>query len=146
MRWYAGDRTAVRLKMGHGLTVTEVGLAFVQDARRRGEICRPLDWVPEVHHPLGSGEAVIPDALVYYRTREADRDEGGVMLRAFVEFDRASSHCDRRRVGARPRCAPARFCGSWAVARQSWCPGCSVRARVPVHCGRDRAGLSSCGA
>ncbi|MFE9684066.1 replication-relaxation family protein [Streptomyces sp. NPDC006285] len=101
VRRYAGDRTAVRLKMGHGLTVTEVGLAFVQDARRRGEICRPLDWIPEVHHPLGSGEAVIPDALVYYRTR----DEGGVMLRAFVEVDRATMGPERlaAKVGAYAR-------------------------------------------
>ncbi|MDQ1041596.1 hypothetical protein QFZ75_008098 [Streptomyces sp. V3I8] len=90
-RRYAGDRTAVRLKTGHGLAVTEVGLAFVQDARRRGEICRPLDWIPEVHHPLGSGEAVIPDALVYYRTREA----GGAMVRAFVEVDRATMGPER---------------------------------------------------
>ena len=26
-------------------------------------VCRPLDRIPEVHHPLGGGEAVIPDAL-----------------------------------------------------------------------------------
>ncbi|MFJ9908682.1 replication-relaxation family protein [Streptomyces sp. NPDC101152] len=56
------DRTAARLRVGHTLTVTETGLAFVQDARRRGDVCRPLDWIPEVYHPLGNGEAVIPDA------------------------------------------------------------------------------------
>ncbi|PWJ07765.1 hypothetical protein DKG34_10050 [Streptomyces sp. NWU49] len=106
----AVDRTAVRLKVGHGLTVTETALAFLQDARRRGDVCRPLDWIPEVRHPLGGGEAVIPDALLYYQRRSADGasgadgahrtddaggagdtegTRGGVMLRAFVEVDRA---------------------------------------------------------
>ncbi|MFC7015989.1 replication-relaxation family protein [Streptomyces viridiviolaceus] len=80
------DRTAGRLRVGHSLTVTETGLAFVRDARRRGALCRPLDWTPEVHHPLGSGEAVIPDALLYYR-HGAKGNEDGTMLRAFVEVD-----------------------------------------------------------
>ncbi|MFF0363094.1 replication-relaxation family protein [Streptomyces fungicidicus] len=69
----AVDRTAVRLKVGHGLTVTETALAFLQDARHRSDLCRPLDWIPEVHHPLGGGEAVIPDALLYYQRRPTDR-------------------------------------------------------------------------
>ncbi|MFJ2722796.1 replication-relaxation family protein [Streptomyces sp. NPDC087437] len=77
-----------KLRVGHALTVTETGLAFLQDARRRGELCWPLDWIPEVYHPIGSGEAVIPDALLYYRR---GREGGeGAMLRAFVEVDRAT--------------------------------------------------------
>ncbi|MFC9165474.1 replication-relaxation family protein [Streptomyces fungicidicus] len=120
----AVDRTAVRSKFGHGLTVTETALAFLQDARHRGNLCRPLDWIPEVHHPLGGGEAVIPDALLHYQrhtkadhmdnaTRTDDtggtgggdggdggnEDEpdarGGVMLRAFVEVDRATMGPER---------------------------------------------------
>ncbi|MDH6436020.1 hypothetical protein M2158_004560 [Streptomyces sp. SAI-144] len=51
----ASDPTAVRLKVSHALTVTETALAFLQDARRRGDVCRPLDWMTEVHHPIGSG-------------------------------------------------------------------------------------------
>ncbi|MGV9351842.1 replication-relaxation family protein [Streptomyces spiralis] len=87
------DRTAVRLRAGHALTVTETGLAFLQDARRRGEECRPLDWIPEVYHPVGSGEAVIPDALMFYR---CGREGGeGSMLRAFVEVDRATMGPER---------------------------------------------------
>ncbi|MFD4976838.1 ATP-binding protein [Streptomyces sp. NPDC058424] len=58
------DPTAVRLKAGHTLTVTETALVFLEDARRRGELCQPLDWIPEVHHPIGSGEAVIRDETV----------------------------------------------------------------------------------
>ncbi|MFI9604801.1 replication-relaxation family protein [Streptomyces sp. NPDC052043] len=87
------DRTAARLRVGHALTVTETGLAFLQDARRRGELCRPLDWIPEVYHRIGSGEAVIPDALLYYR-RSHEGGEGA-MLRAFVEVDRATMGPER---------------------------------------------------
>jgi hypothetical protein len=88
------DPTAVRLKVGHALTVTETALAFLQDARRRGDVCEPLDWIPEVHHPTGGGEAVIPDALLYYRRGPADGDRGA-MLRAFVEVDRATMGPER---------------------------------------------------
>ncbi|MER6978411.1 replication-relaxation family protein [Streptomyces carpinensis] len=87
------DRTAVRLRVGHALTVTETGLAFLQDARRRGELCRPLDWIPEVCYPVGGGEAVIPDALLYYRSGREDGE--GSMLRAFVEVDRATMGPER---------------------------------------------------
>ncbi|MGX1267094.1 replication-relaxation family protein [Streptomyces phaeoluteigriseus] len=85
------DRTAVGLRVGHGLT--ETGLAFLQDARARGDMWRPLNRMPEVHHPLGGSEAVIPDALLYYR-RGREGDEG-VMLRAFVEVDRATMGPER---------------------------------------------------
>ncbi|MFJ9729212.1 replication-relaxation family protein [Streptomyces sp. NPDC101209] len=93
----ASDRTAARLRVGHALVVAETGLAFLQDARRRGDVCRPLDWIPEVYHPLGNGEAVIPDALLYYRTGEGgeNEDERGVMRRAFVEVDRATMGPER---------------------------------------------------
>ncbi|MFF9803223.1 replication-relaxation family protein [Streptomyces rochei] len=86
------DRTAARLRVGHALVVTETGLAFLQDARRRGDVCRPLDWIPEVSHPLGNGEAVIPDALLYYRRGSGD---DWSMLRAFVEVDRATMGPER---------------------------------------------------
>ncbi|MCC9711702.1 replication-relaxation family protein [Streptomyces sp. MNU76] len=88
------DPTAVRLKAGHTLTVTETALVFLEDARRRGDVCEPLDWIPEIHHPIGSGEAVIPDALLYYRRGPADGDNGS-MLRAFVEVDRATMGPER---------------------------------------------------
>lgn len=88
------DPTAVRLKASHALTVTETALVFLEDARRRGDMCEPLDWLPEVHHPIGSGEAVIPDALLYYRRGPAD-GAGGSMLRAFVEVDRATTGPER---------------------------------------------------
>ncbi|MEV5646363.1 replication-relaxation family protein, partial [Streptomyces flaveolus] len=98
----AHDRTAVRLGVVHGLTVTE-------DARRRGDLCQPLDWIPVVHHSLGGGEAVVPDALLYYRSRHtggADSSgNGGSMLRAFVEVDRATMGPERlaAKIGAYAR-------------------------------------------
>ncbi|WP_329344933.1 replication-relaxation family protein [Streptomyces sp. NBC_01352] len=96
------DPTAVRLRVGHGLTVTETALAFLQDARHRSDLCRPLDWLPEVYHPLVNGEAVIPDALLYYR-RASDSDWS--MLRAFVEVDRATMGPERlaAKIGAYAR-------------------------------------------
>ncbi|MFG2948327.1 replication-relaxation family protein [Streptomyces adustus] len=101
------DPTAVRLRAGHGLTVTETGLAFLKDARRRDDVCRPLDWIPEVHHALGGGEAVVADALLFYRrTRnEGAAGEAGAMLRAFVEVDRATMGPERlaAKVGAYAR-------------------------------------------
>ncbi|MGV9606054.1 replication-relaxation family protein [Streptomyces sp. NPDC003631] len=90
----AADRTAARLRVGHALVVTETALAFVQDARRHGDVCQPLDWIPEVYHSLGSGEALIPDALLYYRRQAKERD-GWSMLRAFVEVDRATMGPER---------------------------------------------------
>ncbi|MFD3585736.1 replication-relaxation family protein [Streptomyces sp. NPDC058683] len=88
------DPTAVRLRAGHTLTVTETALVFLEDARRRGDVCEPLDWICEVHHPIGSGEAVIPDALLYYQHGPAAGDNGP-MLRAFVEVDRATMGPER---------------------------------------------------
>ncbi|WP_307160590.1 hypothetical protein [Streptomyces rishiriensis] len=37
------DPVAARLRVSHALTVTETGLQFLLDARRRGEVCQPLD-------------------------------------------------------------------------------------------------------
>ncbi|MFG2792258.1 replication-relaxation family protein [Streptomyces sp. NPDC048419] len=73
--------------------MTETGLLFLQDVRRRGELCRPLDWLSKVYHPVGGGEAVIPDALLYDRHGPADGD--GAMMRAFVEVDRATMGPER---------------------------------------------------
>jgi hypothetical protein len=70
------DPTAVRLRAGHTLTVTETALALVHDARRRGEPCRPPDWTPETYHLVESSKAVILDAVPFYRH---GRDGGEVL-------------------------------------------------------------------
>lgn len=88
------DPTAVRLKASHTLTVPEIALVFLEDAQRHGDLFRPLDWIPEVHHLIGSGEAVLPEPLLYYPARPADGERGS-MLRAFVEADRATMGPER---------------------------------------------------
>ncbi|MFI5681904.1 replication-relaxation family protein [Streptomyces cellulosae] len=74
--------------------MTETALASLQDACRRGELRRLLDWIPEVYHSIGGGEAVIPDALLYYRSGSQSGD-GWSMVRAFMEVDRATMGPER---------------------------------------------------
>ncbi|MEV4038193.1 replication-relaxation family protein [Streptomyces umbrinus] len=66
----------------------------------------PASWTgsPRSTTPLGGGEAVIPDALMYYRRGPADGDDGA-MLRAFVEVDRATMGPERlaAKIGAYAR-------------------------------------------
>lgn len=82
------DRTAATRRAGHALAVTETAIAFLNDARRRGDEFRPLDWIRDVRHPLGRSKAVIPHALMYYRNASADGADS--LLRAFVDVDRAT--------------------------------------------------------
>ncbi|MFF3207717.1 replication-relaxation family protein [Streptomyces sp. NPDC002962] len=84
--------TAASLKTPHTLTVVRAHLAFVTDARRRGDEHGPLDWTPEVSHPLGDGERVIADAVLHYTlTGDGHRTK----LRAFAEIDRTTMGSER---------------------------------------------------
>ncbi|MEU2289130.1 hypothetical protein ABZ614_45895 [Streptomyces sp. NPDC013178] len=58
------DPTAVRLKAGYTLTLTETALVFLEDARCRGELCQPLYWIPEVGRIPSDG---------WLRTRELEK-------------------------------------------------------------------------
>ncbi|MFF7321138.1 replication-relaxation family protein [Streptomyces albogriseolus] len=84
--------TAASLKTPHTLTVLRTHLAFVADARRRGDEHGFLDWTPEVSHPLGDGEKIITDALMHY-TLTSPRQR--TKLRAFVEVDRTTMSSER---------------------------------------------------
>ncbi|MER5602351.1 replication-relaxation family protein [Streptomyces sp. NPDC002265] len=84
--------TAASLKTPHTLTVLRTHLAFVADARRRGDEHGHLDWTPEVSHPLGDGEKIITDALMHYTLTSEDRRR---KLRAFVEVDRTTMSSER---------------------------------------------------
>ncbi|MFF1716266.1 replication-relaxation family protein [Streptomyces sp. NPDC058268] len=68
-------------------------LAFVADARRRGDEHSHLDWTLEVSHPLGDGERLIADALAYYVAHQPDGTR--IKLRALVEVDRATTSSER---------------------------------------------------
>ncbi|MGW1107911.1 replication-relaxation family protein [Streptomyces sp. NPDC002540] len=84
--------TAASLKTPHTLTVVRTHLAFVADARGRGDEHGHLDWTPEVSHPLSDGEKVIADAVMHYTlSGEGQRTK----LRAFVEVDRATMASER---------------------------------------------------
>ncbi|MDN3028624.1 replication-relaxation family protein [Streptomyces sp. S.PB5] len=84
--------TAASLKTPHTLTVVRTHLAFVADARRRGDEHAHLDWTPEVSHPLSDGERVIADAVMHYTLiRGGQRTK----LRAFVEVDRSTMSSER---------------------------------------------------
>ena len=82
----------------HTLAVNEVGLAFVEAARERGDECGPLAWRHEVAHSLGRrpgqrrAELVIADALLTY-----EQDIGGETRfhYRFVELDRATMGAER---------------------------------------------------
>ncbi|MFF2386990.1 replication-relaxation family protein [Streptomyces sp. NPDC058108] len=89
------SKTAASLKTPHTLAVVRAHLAFAQDARRLGHEHGPSDWMPEVSHPIGDGERVVADAVMYYTVVDGeDRQK----LRAFVEIDRCTMSSERLAV------------------------------------------------
>ncbi|MDH6107850.1 DNA-binding HxlR family transcriptional regulator [Kitasatospora sp. MAP12-15] len=82
------DKTEARLRVGHILAVTRTQAAFVAGARKAGDECAPLDFLPEVYHRFGEGRdgAVIADGLLHYATG----GPGRTLSRAFVEVDRGT--------------------------------------------------------
>ncbi|MEY9842775.1 replication-relaxation family protein [Streptacidiphilus sp. EB103A] len=92
----ATDPVAVRLRTSHTLTVLRTHLAFLTDARRRGDEYGVLDWVPERYHKITDqhDDAVIADALLHY-TATSTGTGGRAQFRAFVEVDRATTSSER---------------------------------------------------
>ncbi|MFE6335257.1 replication-relaxation family protein [Streptomyces sp. NPDC057798] len=84
--------TAASLKTPHTLTVLRTHLAFVADARRRGDEHGHLDWTPEVAHTIGDGERIIPDAVMHYALNQGPER---TKLRAFIEVDRTTMSSER---------------------------------------------------
>ena len=87
------SRTAASLKTAHTLTAVRTHLAFVADARRRGDEHDYLDWTPEVAHALGDRERLIADALMHYVLHGPDGRR--TKLRCLVEVDRATTSSER---------------------------------------------------
>lgn len=82
----------------HTLQVNDVGIAFVQAARTRGDEFGPLAWRHEIAHPIGPppgrrrGEQLIADALLSYQQQHED---GAVRFHyRFLELDRATMPTD----------------------------------------------------
>ncbi|MFF4647294.1 replication-relaxation family protein [Streptomyces sp. NPDC001389] len=85
---------AASLRAAHILTGVRAHLAFLTDARSRGDEYQPLDWVPEVTHrlPDTAGEdRLIADAVFHYTATSPRR----LQYRAFVEIDRTTMSSER---------------------------------------------------
>ncbi len=78
----------------HTLGVNDIGLAFVEAARERGDECGPFHWRHEIAHPLGTPpgrrlpDQLISDAVLTYELTEPDGSTSVVYR--FVEYDRAT--------------------------------------------------------
>lgn len=79
----------------HTLAVNDVGLAFVEAARGRGDECSPFDWEHEVAHriadrPTGGrgSDLLVADAVLHYTVRRPDGSNA--LLLRFVELDRGT--------------------------------------------------------
>ena len=77
----------------HTLAVNDVGIAFVQAARQRGDDCGPLSWRHEIAHPLAprsrqARQLLIADALLSYV--HFDSDQSLVLHQRFIELDRGT--------------------------------------------------------
>ncbi|OIJ63168.1 replication-relaxation family protein [Streptomyces mangrovisoli] len=84
--------SAASLKTPHTLTVVQTHLAFAADARRHGHEHGPLDWTPEVTHPIGDSQRLIADAVMHYTT---GHNQHRHKYRAFIEVDRATMSSER---------------------------------------------------
>ncbi|MCD9899736.1 replication-relaxation family protein [Streptomyces sp. MT29] len=86
--------TDASLRSAHTLASVRTHLAFLTDARARGDEYGPLDWVPEVAHRLpdtGGEDKLIADAVMHYTVSSPRR----LQYRAFVEVDRATMSSER---------------------------------------------------
>jgi hypothetical protein len=78
--------------MAHTLAVNDVGIAFMDAARGRGDEFGPLSWRHEVAHPMGAGRGrrrgwKIADAVLTYLRSEGPET---VVEQRFLELDRAT--------------------------------------------------------
>jgi DNA-binding MarR family transcriptional regulator len=86
-------RQAAGALQAHTLAVNDVGIAFLEAARSRGDEFTPRSWRHEVAHPIGPppgmrrGELLIADAVFTYLYRTADNLS---LHYRFVELDRGT--------------------------------------------------------
>lgn len=114
---------------------------------RRGDLCRPFDWIPEVHHSLGGGEAVIPGALLCYRSRgTVGAHTGRRASRSALccaAMRRSTSWCSRWRAAysVLPAVSWASRRGSLIASRSVWLCGRPKRRQI-APAGRALGGAS----
>lgn len=92
-----GPREAAGPLRAHTLAVNEVGISFLEAARKRGDEFGPLAWRHEVAHPLNRGRGrsrrtLFADAVLTYLLLE---DGYTTVEQRFVELDRATLSVDR---------------------------------------------------
>ncbi|MEV7775386.1 replication-relaxation family protein [Kitasatospora sp. NPDC086791] len=82
------DPFEAKMRSEHSLEVLDTHLAFLKDARRRGDEYGYLDWSPEIYHRVAEqgADALIADALMRYTVVKPSR----ALHRAFIEVDRAT--------------------------------------------------------
>jgi len=84
---------ATGVLQAHTLAVNDIGVAFVESARRLGHDCTPRDWHHEIAHRVadragpGQRSDLVVDAVLSCTVREAGKESA--VLR-FVELDRAT--------------------------------------------------------
>lgn len=83
----------------HTIAVNQVGVAFVQAARERGDECGPDSWRNEIAHPISPArgrrpaELVIADSLLTYLQTTSD---GALALhQRFIELDRGTRSAEQ---------------------------------------------------
>ncbi|WP_329046848.1 replication-relaxation family protein [Streptomyces sp. NBC_01422] len=89
-----GNATEASLRAPHTLAGVRAHLAFLDDARARGDEYGALDWVPEIAHRLpdtGGEDRLIADAVMHYTASSPRR----LQYRSFVEIDRATMSSER---------------------------------------------------
>ncbi len=92
-RIIVSDVGAAGQLQAHTLAVNDVGIAFMNAARARQDICGPLAWRHEVAHHIGDStgrrsERVIADAVFEYTL--SGEHEIAILYR-FIELDRATT-------------------------------------------------------
>ncbi len=92
-----GPREAAGPLRHHTFAVNEVGISFLEAARRRGDEFGALAWRHEVAHPLNRGRGrsrrtLFADAVLTYLLLE---DGYTTVEQRFVELDRATLSVDR---------------------------------------------------
>jgi Replication-relaxation len=83
------------LLRAHTIAVNDVGIAFTNAARERGDECGPDSWRHEIAHPISAGsvrkppQLVVADALLTY----LQTTEDGVLVlhQRFIELDRGTA-------------------------------------------------------